>query len=184
MRDELPSLGLIIQQGVIGKNVWLGQVISYLKLGCYDHQPCRQILKMNLFYFFRKQIIAASALLALQATASADVLRDYLWTNRVIVTFSENESVPERLLLIKQIQQYPCDYMRRDLVHVDLIAGSNDYKILSQRFSLSDKEFKLVLVGKDGKTKLYTRAAALEDIFALTDTMPMRKKEMRGEKCK
>lgn len=127
--------------------------------------------------------MAGAVLLAATATASVDVLRDYLWTNRVIVTFSTNESTPERLLLIKQIAQYPCEFRKRDLVHIDLISGSVDYQSLSQRFAMEGKDFKLVLIGKDGKIKLQATAVALEDIFALIDTMPMRKKEMRGEKC-
>ena len=127
--------------------------------------------------------MAGTVLLAASATASVDVLRDYLWTNRVIVTFSANESAPERLLLLRQIAQHPCEFRKRDLVHIDLISGSVDYQSLSQRFAMDGKDFKLVLIGKDGKMKLHTTAVSLEDIFALIDTMPMRKKEMRGEKC-
>ena len=138
---------------------------------------------MKVFSLFLRQLVAGAVLLAATATASVDVLRDYLWTNRVIITFSANESTPERRLLIKQIAQYPCEFRKRDLVHIDLISGSVDYQSLSQRFAMEGKDFKLVLIGKDGKIKLLTTAVALEDIFALIDTMPMRKKEMRGEKC-
>lgn len=138
---------------------------------------------MKVFSLFLRQLVAGAVLLAASATASVDVLRDYLWTNRVIITFSTNESTPERLLLIKQIAQYPCEFRKRDLVHIDLISGSVDYQSLSQRFAMEGKDFKLVLIGKDGKIKLQATAVALEDIFALIDTMPMRKKEMRGEKC-
>jgi hypothetical protein len=138
---------------------------------------------MKVFSLFLRQLVAGAVLLAASATASVDVLRDYLWTNRVIITFSTSESTPERLLLIKQIAQYPCEFRKRDLVHIDLISGSVDYQSLSQRFAMEGKDFKLVLIGKDGKIKLLTTAVALEDIFALIDTMPMRKKEMRGEKC-
>lgn len=138
---------------------------------------------MKVFSLFLRQLVAGAVLLAASATASVDLLRDYLWTNRVIITFSTNESTPERLLLIKQIAQYPCEFRKRDLVHIDLISGSVDYQSLSQRFAMEGKDFKLVLIGKDGKIKLQATAVALEDIFALIDTMPMRKKEMRGEKC-
>ena len=138
---------------------------------------------MKVFSLFLRQLVAGAVLLAASATASVDVLRDYLWTNRVIVTFSANESAPERRLLLKQIAQYPCEFRKRDLVHIDLISGSADYQSLSQRFAMDGKDFKLVLIGKDGKIKLQATAVALEDIFALIDTMPMRKKEMRGEKC-
>ena len=136
------------------------------------------------FSLFLNQLLACGVLLIASATASADVLRDYLWTNRVIVTLSANESVPERLLLLKQIAQHPCEFRKRDLVHIDLLSGSEDYQSLSERFAMAGKDFKLVLIGKDGKIKLHTNAVALEDIFALIDTMPMRKKEMRGERCK
>ena len=138
---------------------------------------------MKVFSLFLRQLVAGTVLLAASATASVDVLRDYLWTNRVIVTFSANESAPERLLLLRQIAQHPCEFRKRDLVHIDLISGSVDYQSLSQRFAMDGKDFKLVLIGKDGKIKLHTTAVSLEDIFALIDTMPMRKKEMRGEKC-
>ena len=129
------------------------------------------------------QLVAGAVLLAASATASADALRDYLWTHRVIVTFSAHESAPERRLLRQQIEQHSCEFRKRDLVHVDLISGSPAYQALSQRFAIAGKDFKLVLVGKDGKTKLSTNAVALEDIFALIDTMPMRKQEMRDEQC-
>ena len=138
---------------------------------------------MKVFSLFLRQLVAGAVLLAATATASVDVLRDYLWTNRVIITFSANESTPERRLLIKQIALHPCEFRKRDLVHIDLISGSVDYQSLSQRFAMEGKDFKLVLIGKDGKIKLQATAVALEDIFALIDTMPMRKKEMRGEKC-
>ena len=138
---------------------------------------------MKVFSLFLRQLVAGTVLLAASATASVDVLRDYLWTNRVIVTFSANETAPERLLLLRQIAQHPCEFRKRDLVHIDLISGSVDYQSLSQRFAMDGKDFKLVLIGKDGKIKLHTTAVSLEDIFALIDTMPMRKKEMRGEKC-
>ena len=140
---------------------------------------------MNVAFFslFLNQLLAGAVLLAASATASADVLRDYLWTNRVIVTLSANESAPERLLLLKQIAQHSCEFRKRDLVHMDLLFGSVDYQSLSQRFATDGKDFELVLIGKDGKIKLHTTSVALEDIFALIDTMPMRKKEMRREKC-
>ena len=83
--------------------------------------------------------MAGAVLLAASATASVDVLRDYLWTNRVIVTFSANESAPERRLLLKQIAQHPCEFRKRDLVHIDLISGSVDYQSLSQRFAMEGR---------------------------------------------
>jgi hypothetical protein len=138
---------------------------------------------MKNFSFFINPLAFGIVLLLASNRASADPLRDYLWTNRVLVTFSAHESIPERLLLLRQIEQYKCEFRKRDLVHIDLIAGSVDYQSLGQRFPVSDKDFKIFLLGKDGKTRLYTDKAALQDIFVLIDTRPIRKKEMLVEKC-
>ena len=127
--------------------------------------------------------ITAVALLAVCFCANAEQLKEYLWTNRVIVTFASEKSVPERLAAIKQIAEYPCEFRKRDLVHIDLIAGSNDYRALSQKFAITDKEFKLVLVGKDGKVKLNTNNPSMIELFSFIDSMPLRKREVSTERC-
>ena len=114
----------------------------------------------------------------------AESLKDYRWTNRVIITFSNSEENPDRRFLIQQIKQYPCEYRKRDLVHIDLIQGNDDYSRLSQKFSLPERNsFKLFLIGKDGEIKLSTNRVELKDVFSLIDTMPMRKREIHSEKC-
>ena len=114
----------------------------------------------------------------------AETLKDYRWTNRVIITFSNSEENPDRRFLIQQIKQYPCEYRKRDLVHIDLIQGNDDYSRLSQKFSLPERNsFKLFLIGKDGEIKLSTNRVELKDVFSLIDTMPMRKREIHSEKC-
>ena len=114
----------------------------------------------------------------------AETLKDYRWTNRVIITFSNSEENPDRRFLIQQIKQYPCEYRKRDLVHIDLIQGTDDYSRPSQKFSLPERNsFKLLLIGKDGEIKLSTNRVELKDVFSLIDTMPMRKREIHSEKC-
>ena len=114
----------------------------------------------------------------------AETLKDYRWTNRVIITFSNSEENPDRRFLIQQIKQYPCEYRKRDLVHIDLIQGSDEYNRLSQKFSLPESNsFKFLLIGKDGEIKLSTNRVELKDVFSLIDTMPMRKREIHSEKC-
>ena len=114
----------------------------------------------------------------------AESLKDYRWTNRVIITFSNSEENPDRRFLIQQIKQYPCEYRKRDLVHIDLIQGSDEYNRLSQKLSLPERNsFKFLLIGKDGEIKLSTNRVELKDVFSLIDTMPMRKRELQSEKC-
>jgi hypothetical protein len=123
-------------------------------------------------------------LIFMNSPMHADPLKDYLWTNRVIITFSNSASNKERLLLNQQIDAEKCEYRLRDLVHIDLIKGSDDYERLRHKFSITDHpEFKLLLIGKDGKEKLNTNSGDLKAIFAVVDSMPMRKKEMHSSKC-
>jgi len=138
---------------------------------------------MTKFLFFSRVIVLAINLFATNLSVSAEPLRYYLWVNRVIITFSNSESNKERRLLIQQIEQHQCDFRKRDLVHIDLIQGTDQYKRLSQKFLISGDEFKLFLLGKDGEVKLNTNSNDLLEIFSLIETMPMRKREIQNEKC-
>ena len=134
-------------------------------------------------YFTTIRLLIISFLLVI-FPIHAETLKDYRWTNRVIITFSNSEENPDRRFLIQQIKQYPCEYRKRDLVHIDLIQGNDDYSRLSQKFSLPERNsFKLFLIGKDGEIKLSTNRVELKDVFSLIDTMPMRKREIHSEKC-
>jgi hypothetical protein len=128
-------------------------------------------------------IVLVINLLAMNLTVNAQPLKSYLWVNRVIITFSNSESNKDRRLLIQQIEQYKCDFRNRDLVHIDVIQGTDQYKRLSQKFLISGDEFKLVLLGKDGEVKLNTNSSDLLAIFSLIETMPMRKREIQNDKC-
>ena len=131
-----------------------------------------------------RKLIFAVCLLSINSELHAELLKDYKWTNRVIITFSNAESNSDRLLLIQQIKQYSCQYRKRDLVHIDLIEGTEHYRYLSRKFSVTGHtDFRLVLIGKDGEIKLSTTSSSLPDIFSLIDTMPLRKREVHAEKC-
>ena len=78
-----------------------------------------------------RKLIFAIFLLAISSEPHAELLKDYKWTNRVIITFSNAESNSDRLLLIQQIKQYSCQYRKRDLVHIDLIEGTEHYRYVA-----------------------------------------------------
>jgi len=113
----------------------------------------------------------------------AEPLKEYLWKRRVVLSFSAANSTPERIFLLKQIEQYQCEFDDRQMVHIDLIAGSNDHQLLSREFSVPNKDFNLVLLGKDGDVKLLTSQPSLENLLTLIDTMPMRQRELRIGSC-
>ena len=114
----------------------------------------------------------------------AEPLTQYLWKRRVVLSFSAAKSTPERIFLLKQIEQYQCEFDDRQMVHIDLIAGSNDHQLLSRQFSVPNKNFNLVLLGKDGDVKLLTSQPSLENLLTLIDTMPMRQRELRIGSCR
>ena len=114
----------------------------------------------------------------------AEPLTQYLWKRRVVLSFSAAESTPERISLLKQIEQYQCEFDDRQMVHIDLIAGSSDHQLLSRQFSIPDMDFNLVLLGKDGGVKLLTSQLTLENVMTLIDNMPMRQRESRSGSCR
>jgi hypothetical protein len=51
---------------------------------------------------------------------------------------------------------------------------------LRERYSVGRRQFRALLVGKDGGVKLSSgRAISANRLFGLIDSMPMRRKEMR-----
>ncbi len=149
----------------------------------FEKLTLTSLVHMTNFLCCSRVIVLAINLLATNLTVNAEPLKSYLWVNRVIITFSNSESNKDRRLLIQQIEQYKCDFRNRDLVHIDVIQGTDQYKRLSQKFLISGDEFKLVLLGKDGEVKLNTNSSDLLAIFSLIETMPMRKREIQNDKC-
>ena len=139
---------------------------------------------MNLVANSIKLKLVLVILLLASFSIHAESLKEYLWTNRIIITFSHSASNKERQLLMQQIEIERCEFRVRGLIHIDLIKGSDDYDRLKHKFLIPDQaEFKLLLIGKDGKEKLNTHSGDLKTIFSIIDSMPMRKKEMPSSKC-
>jgi hypothetical protein len=126
----------------------------------------------------------AITVICMLGSLHAEPLTQYLWKRRVVLSFSDAESTPERISLLKQIKQYQCEFDDRQIVHIDLIAGSSDHQLLSRQFSVPNKNFNLVLLGKDGDVKLLTSQPSVENLLTLIDTMPMRQRELRIGSCR
>ena len=129
-------------------------------------------------------LLIATTAICMLGSLHAEPLAQYLWKRRVVLSFSAAESTPERISLLKQIEQYQCEFDDRQMVHIDLIAGSSDHLLLSRQFSIPDMDFNLVLLGKDGDVKLLTSQPSLEKLLTLIDTMPMRQRELRMGNCR
>jgi len=133
----------------------------------------------NLFAF----LLIATTAICMLGSLHAEPLKEYLWKRRVVLSFSADKSTPERVSLLKQIEQYQCEFDDRQMVHIDLIAGSSDHQLLSRQFSVPNTNFNLLLLGKDGGVKLLTSQPSLENVLTLIDTMPMRQRELRIGSC-
>ena len=144
--------------------------------------------KENDFSKLRKSpftfLLIATTAICMLGSLHAEPLAQYLWKRRVVLSFSAAESTPERISLLKQIEQYQCEFDDRQMVHIDLLAGSSDHLLLSRQLSLADMDFNLVLLGKDGDVKLLTSQPSLEKLLTLIDTMPMRQRELRMGNCR
>ena len=138
---------------------------------------------MTTSVYWVRRLIVVIGLLATNFSMSTEPLKEMRWNKRVIITFSNAQSNPDRLSLKNQIDQLRCEFKNRHLVHIDLMKGSDEYEKLSRQYLNSENEFTLLLLGKDGEIKLMTSRPSLVDIFSLIDTMPMRRREMRSEKC-
>ena len=114
--------------------------------------------------------------------------KEYIWKNRVIVTFSPNKNNTDRSHFLNNINKNLCEYNSRNIIHIDLLFDENNqeiekFKSFFEKLSIPPNEFRLVLFGKDGGIKLNSRKTSLEEIFSLIDTMPMRQEEMLNDKC-
>ena len=115
-------------------------------------------------------------------------LEKYLWKNRVVVTFSPSKNDTERNYFVNSINRNLCKFNSRNIIHIDFIFNEKNHEIEKfessfENLSLSASEFRLILIGKDGRIKLNSRKTSLKKIFSLIDTMPMRQEEMLNDKC-
>ena len=107
-------------------------------------------------------------------------LNQYLWKNRIILTFADDEDHPDLIRLKVEMNENNCGILNRDLLHFHF---SNDGKIGNQT-TKNDQSFRILLIGKDGGIKYESnRSVSLIQLFELIDSMPMRQNEMQHDRC-
>lgn len=121
-------------------------------------------------------------------------LDQFKWKNRLLFLFSPTRSHPNFDTLRKSLAAQKSGVADRDLVVFEILkSGSSrintEYmdpqtaQSLRERFDVSPGQFTVILMGKDGGTKLNrNEETQLVDIFGLIDSMPMRQEEMRQKK--
>jgi len=119
----------------------------------------------------------------------ADLSR-YRWRHRLLLIFSPSAQTPAFEQMANQLKQQREGVTDRDLIVFSIMSHGQSRvgedvlsrqaaENLRRRFQVTDEEFRVVLIGKDGTVKLSEPAVKLSDIFALIDSMPMRQREMR-----
>jgi len=118
-------------------------------------------------------------------------LDQYKWKNRIILLTSSSASDIKLVQQLGLLSGKDQALVERDLILIQLLSKSPSLiegEILSQQsaekirsqFEISKEEFEILLIGKDGTVKLRSdKPVSSEDLFALIDSMPMRKREMR-----
>ena len=107
-------------------------------------------------------------------------LNQYLWKNRIILTFADDQDHPDLIKLKAEMKENECEILNRDLLHFHF---NNDGKA-GNLTTKSDRSFRILLLGKDGGIKYESkRSASLIQLFELIDSMPMRQDEMQHDRC-
>ncbi|MCJ2132307.1 DUF4174 domain-containing protein [Methylobacterium sp. E-045] len=122
---------------------------------------------------------AIAALSGLAAPALADdPLAVHRWRSRVLVIVAPEGADPRIEAQRRDARARRADYAERDLVVVEAIGTGAEADRIRARFGIGPRDFRVLLVGKDGDAKL-TEAAPIPAarLFATIDAMPMRREE-------
>ena len=76
-------------------------------------------------------------------------LSRYLWKNRIILTFADDQDHPDLIKLKDEMKENECEILNRDLLHFHF---SNDGKT-GNLTTKNDQSFRILLIGKDGRIK-------------------------------
>ncbi len=101
-------------------------------------------------------------------------------SHRQLLVFADTPRDPELVELVRQAERSRSDCMDRELVTRVFLGEQESAVRMRHALQVPSRGFCALLVGKDGTEKRrYPAAPALENVFALIDTMPMRRRELR-----
>ena len=118
-------------------------------------------------------------------------LDKFQWKNRLLFLFATDGNNPLFKKLQNEIIAQKAEVEDRDLVVFEVLekgasrmnAAPIDQQMadsIRDHFRVPQHTFTLILVGKDGDTKMKRHDQAnLKEVFELIDSMPMRKNEMK-----
>ncbi|WP_298967449.1 AI-2E family transporter [uncultured Methylobacterium sp.] len=126
---------------------------------------------------------ALALVLALPGSPQAASLDAYRWKARVLVVAAADADDPRLAEQRRIVAAAQRGSRERDLVVVEAVGPGAEAEGLRRRFGLPAREFRAVLVGKDGGAKLSAPAPiSAERLFETIDAMPMRRDEAAGRR--
>lgn len=114
----------------------------------------------------------------------------YKWEKRILLIFSAEESAIQKEQL-EVFQRHQEGLKERDLVIFEIKEANVDHPDgrqygaeaadkLRNQYKIPKDQFSVILIGKDGSEKLrQNEVLSAEKLFAVIDSMPMRKQEIR-----
>jgi Domain of unknown function (DUF4174) len=124
-------------------------------------------------------------------TAQNSELKNYVWRKRVLLVFAPNAQNERFKLQVAALKAGKAGFEERDVVVLNIFNQSgvdeknkpiNAEKVMALRkkYVVSDNEFKVILIGKDGGSKkANARPFENQQLLNIIDAMPMRKDEVK-----
>lgn len=124
-------------------------------------------------------------------SSPADAMNIYRWKHRPLLVFAPDGTDPDLQRQRAILDGDTAGLRDRDMV-VNYVVGNTiearlgpapglDAAELRRRFGVPQDEFRAILVGKDGGSKLVGREPlTVSRLFSTIDAMPMRRDEMRS----
>ncbi len=132
---------------------------------------------MRLVLPFLLTIIALTAIADTFPEASLDSLK---WEKRIVLLFGDDEESPEIVKMRDALAEREDEVEDRDIVVFVVPLDEERGRTLAERWGIELGRFTYLLIGKDGTEKDRSNDVVEPDeIFALIDTMPMRRQEMK-----
>ena len=142
--------------------------------------------------FIHNALLAAICVFGAASTvqAATEPLSQLKWKNRVLLIFADQANNENLIKQRQMLQRNPGEVADRDLIIVEIVGNEArntddpsirlDGDTLRKRFLPPKAGFAVVLVGKDGGSKLERTTPIDPDLlFKTIDAMPMRQSEMR-----
>jgi hypothetical protein len=134
--------------------------------------------------------LAVTTLAVLAGMPAASAMTDYRWKYRPVIVFAKSESVAPLAEQRRIVAANRPALAERDVVVIWVVGDSVSAEFgpspgvsasaLRSRFGTGDAAFRVLLVGKDGGTKLSSAAPlGIGVLNGTIDAMPMRRNEMR-----